>query len=299
MRAIVRNTTKAEEVLPVEDERLELVLGDLSKEADLDKACEGVDAGAIWCATGFSDAGSFWQKIRGLWGVVVQPKKSVDIAGIGGLTRALQQQAPPSNSARFVMLSSAGVTRPSWGDAKKEEFAGAADIPIVRLNPFNILNKKCDAEAALRASGMPYSIVRPCGLNDDWPEGRPVLSQGDLAVGRCNRRDVAGTLVQALRCTEATGKTFEMLSLTGYPKPRSLSTAFSRLVPDADGPVDPKVAAAQYALLQQLLPGEIQDPTVLEMGVKYEEVDSGAVAAREKGSPATAREQGVAASVQG
>ena len=59
------------------------------------------------------------------------------------------------------------------------------------------------------------------------------------------------------------------------------------------------IPAAQYALLQQLLPGEIQDPTVLEMGVKYEEVDSGAVAARKKGSPATAREQGVAASVQG
>ena len=44
------------------------------------------------------------------------------------------------------MLSSAGVTRPSWSDDKKTKRAGAADIPIVRLNPGGILGLKCDAE---------------------------------------------------------------------------------------------------------------------------------------------------------
>jgi uncharacterized protein YbjT (DUF2867 family) len=60
------------------------------------------------------------------------------------------------------------VTRPSWSDEKKAQLENAADIPIVRLNPFDILNKKCEAEQILRDSGLPYSIVRPCGLNDDW-----------------------------------------------------------------------------------------------------------------------------------
>jgi hypothetical protein len=141
------------------------------------------------------------------------------------------------------MLSSAGVTRPSWSDDKKTKMAGAADIPIVRLNPGGILGLKCDAEQvwvcvhmigvfnlssdfcvkevagllffwpcfhllhvhgwscmnahgcghammkltsfffnflssqALRDSDLPYCIVRPCGLNEDWAPGRPVLSQ--------------------------------------------------------------------------------------------------------------------------
>ena len=44
------------------------------------------------------------------------------------------------------MCSSAGVTRPSWGDEKKLRYPGAADIPIVKLNPFNILNIKKDGE---------------------------------------------------------------------------------------------------------------------------------------------------------
>ena len=44
------------------------------------------------------------------------------------------------------MCSSAGVTRPSWPEDKKIRYPGAADIPIVRLNPFNILNIKKDGE---------------------------------------------------------------------------------------------------------------------------------------------------------
>ena len=51
------------------------------------------------------------------------------------------------------MLSSAGVTRPSWDDKKKAELDGAAEIPIVRLNPFGILGIKAESEEKLRQSG--------------------------------------------------------------------------------------------------------------------------------------------------
>ena len=38
---------------------------------------------------------------------------------------------------------------------------GSADIPIVRLNPLNILGVKREGEESLRETGVPYTIVRP------------------------------------------------------------------------------------------------------------------------------------------
>ena len=54
---------------------------------------------------------------------------------------------------------------------------------------------------------------------------------------------------------------------------------------------------ATYYALQQCLPGEEQDPTKLEMGRTYEQVDSGEVAARDRGAAPTARERKVASGV--
>ena len=48
--------------------------------------------------------------------------------------------------------------------------------------------------------------MRPCGLNDNHPAGsRPLFSQGDVAVGRINRKDVAKLLVDCLAAPAATG----------------------------------------------------------------------------------------------
>lgn len=61
----------------------------------------------------------------------------------------------------FVLISSAGAER----NAKIENEADRkAEIPIVQLNPGGILNWKYKAETYLRASGLPYTIVRACGL---------------------------------------------------------------------------------------------------------------------------------------
>merc|ERR1711865_1304271 len=88
-----------------------------------------------------------------------------------------------SSYPKVVMLSSAGITRPSWDENKKEKLKGCADIPIVRLNPFGILDIKAESEKKLRKVNedgenlVDYCIVRPCGLNDDWPQGaRPIFS---------------------------------------------------------------------------------------------------------------------------
>jgi uncharacterized protein YbjT (DUF2867 family) len=38
------------------------------------------------------------------------------------------------------------------------------DIPIVQLNPGGVLNYKYDAECTLRASGLPYTVIRCAGV---------------------------------------------------------------------------------------------------------------------------------------
>ncbi|GJD08412.1 hypothetical protein Gasu2_27160 [Galdieria sulphuraria] len=87
---------------------------------------------------------------------------------------------------RLVVLSSAAVTRLEWNEKQRQIYAGSFNIPIVQLNPGNILNEKRMGEDAVRSSGIPYCIIRATGLNDEHPSGRIVFQQGDTAVGRIN-----------------------------------------------------------------------------------------------------------------
>jgi uncharacterized protein YbjT (DUF2867 family) len=277
--AIVRDEAKAKEVFPTVPANLKIVKCDLTSEIEIETTLKGVDA-AIWCATGFSDSPkvTIIEKIKRLFGAAVMPKKSIDAVGVPAFAKCLNQAGNGGGAddlPKLVMLSSAGVTRPIWDAAMKEKFVGAADIPIVRLNPFGILDIKRESEEKLRRSGTPYCIVRPCGLNDNWPAGsRPVFSQGDVAVGRINRADVADVLVDALTQPEATGKTFEILALSGYPKAVSIGPVLARLVNDKEQ-VSMETIAASYRILQQLLPGEQQASADLAMGQSYEQLDKG------------------------
>lgn len=274
--AVVRNEQKAQELYPDPPANLEIVTCDLAKSEEIQQVMKGCDS-AIWAATGFSDAppANLADRVKKLFGIAFASKQSIDLVGLPALTKCLQNDQ--SGLPKIVMLSSSGVTRPTWSDDKKERFNGAADIPIVRLNPFNILDRKRESEEQLRTLGVNYCIVRPAGLNDDWPSGsRPMLSQGDVAVGRINRKDVATILVDALSSPEATGKTFEAVALAGYPSPRSLGPALSRLKRDTELETLPDdVLFATYSAMQQLLPGERQDSAALAMGQTYEQLDQG------------------------
>ena len=278
VRALVRDREKAAESLPTHP-NLSLFDCDLASDsaaATAREACARAH-GLIWCASGFTSEGM-----------------SLDVKCMQELPSVLKEAGEAD--ARVVMLSSAGVTRTEWAEAKAEALVGASDIPIIRLNPGGILDRKREAEDILRNSGVPYSVVRPTGLKDDWPAGRPILSQGDVAVGRTAPADLARVLVSALSAPGSEGKTFEMFTLAGYPAPSDgLAGAFEALAVDADGPVPEAQVAASYQLLQQLLPGEAQDATRLEMGQTYEQVDSGEVS-RSRGAAATERERALAAS---
>ena len=280
--AIVRDEAKAKEILSSQVKCATLDLA-TAKAEEMREACAGADR-LMWCATGFTDSG-----------------ESLDVRGMTELMPgALESKTSPAEGAPLVvMLSSAGVTRPAWDDAKKARLVGAADIPIINLNPGGILGKKCEAEQLLRDSGLPYTVVRPTGLKfEGWPQGRPIFSQGDVAVGRTNALDLADVLVSALDTPAATGKTFEMFTLAGYPPPRSLDSALSKLALDSAGSLSEEAVTATYSALQQCLPGEEQDATKLEMGRSYEQVDAGVVA-RERGAAPTQRERDLAAGVAG
>lgn len=299
--AMVRDLEKAKEVLEFSEDdtseqqqrqqepRLIITKCDLTSETQIADSLQNCDA-AVWCATGFSESQPvvtdedppFLQTIKRWMGIEppqsTEPptRTSIDAVGIPALAKCfLDKDVAGCDYPKVVMLSSAGVTRPSWDDAKKARFPGSADIPIVRLNPFGILEIKAESENKLRQSGAPYCIVRPAGLNDkDWPAGsRPVFSQGDVAVGRIHRKDVARILADVLSAKEATGKTFEAITLAGYPPADSIAPALKRLKTDVDGLPDDEALDATYATMQQLLPGEKQDSANIALGQTYEQMD--------------------------
>lgn len=283
--AMVRSLDRAGEVFvnmtAAEKAKVDVQRCDLTDEKAIAMALEGCDA-AVWCATGFSDAETgLRERIKRLLRIAAAPKKSIDAVGVPAVAKAMLNQdgtsgQPRQATPKVVMLSSAGVTRPSWEDSKKAKYAGCADIPIVRLNPFGILDIKAESEQKLRETGVNYCIVRPCGLNDDWPQGaRPVFSQGDVAVGRINRKDVAKVVVDVLTLPEACDKTFEVIGLAGYPAPREIGPALARLKTDEAGPLAESELEAMYAVMQQMLPGERQDAAALAMGQTYEQLDRG------------------------
>jgi len=278
VRALARDMDKAKEafadVLVKAGDRLCLIQCDAGDEKALMEACEGADA-AVWCVSSGAGGGPLEQAAYFLESAF--NLQSAEERGLAALGKAFAPAAPGAGSPQVVMVSSAAVTRPAWSEEKRQRLAGCADIPIVRLNPFGILDKKRVTEDVLRNSGVRYTVVRPVGLNDQGPPGRPLLVQGDVAVGRISRADLAELIVQLLTEPEASGKTFETLAVAGYSKSEDYSKVLAKLRRDDDPrPLDEAAVAATYDVLQQLLPGKKQDSAALAMGQSYEQLDTGA-----------------------
>jgi len=108
---------------------------------------------------------------------------------------------------QFIMISSAGVTRPGRPGINLEE-----EPPAVRMNDQlgGILTWKLRGEDAVRESGVPYTILRPCALTEE-PGGQAlVFEQGDNIRGRVSREDIAQLCVQLLEQPQACSLTFEV-----------------------------------------------------------------------------------------
>jgi uncharacterized protein YbjT (DUF2867 family) len=170
---------------------VEVVTGDLRNPATLAPAL--ANASYVISAAG-STGGEFFGDNR--------PEK-VDFEG----TRNLATAARAAGVRHVCLVSSMGVTH--------------SDHPLnKRLN--NIFDWKLKGEAALRASGVGYTIVRPGGLRDE-PGGRQGVKamQGDTLEneGTIPRADVAAACIAALTTEAAQGVTFELIGAPGTPPP--------------------------------------------------------------------------------
>lgn len=126
----------------------------------------------------------------------------IDYHGIEALALAAKQ----AGVKHFVLVSSMGVTNP--------------DHLLNRILD-GLMRWKLAGESALRASGVPYTVVRPGALKDGpGGEGLRVM-QGDPrdVVGQIARADVAAVTVHALGRAEAMMKTLEVLGDPSVPLP--------------------------------------------------------------------------------
>jgi uncharacterized protein YbjT (DUF2867 family) len=72
------------------------------------------------------------------------------------------------------------------------------------------IEAKAEADRALAASGLDFTIVRPGRLTDDSGTGRVAVGP-EIGYGEVARDDVAATLAAVLNAPNTVGKTFDLL----------------------------------------------------------------------------------------
>lgn len=130
---------------------------------------------------------------------------------------------------QFILVSSAGVTRPGRPGLNLDE-----EPPAVRLNDQlgGILTWKLKGEDSLRASGIPYTIIRPCALTEE-PGGKELIfEQGDNIKGKISRDDVAEICVRSLYQSNACNITLEVKAGENSANDINWQQLFSNLQPD-------------------------------------------------------------------
>jgi uncharacterized protein YbjT (DUF2867 family) len=204
VRALVRNPDKARQLPP----EAQVVIGDVTRPDTLPGAVDGADA--VVCTLGSDGTGRLGAE-------------SVDYGGVRNVLDALG-----SRTARIALLTAIGVTN--------------------RTGAYNRATQVHDwkrrSERLVRASGLPYTIVRPGWFDYNRPdEHRLVLLQGDTrqagdpSDGVIARRQIAEVLVRSLGSDHAMRKTFELIAVAG-PAPDDFDALFAPLDADPQGALD-------------------------------------------------------------
>ncbi|MBO3457523.1 CIA30 family protein [Aetokthonos hydrillicola Thurmond2011] len=130
---------------------------------------------------------------------------------------------------QFVLISSAGVTRPGRPGINLDE-----EPPAVRLNDQlgGILTWKLRGEDSLRESEIPYVIIRPCALTEEAGGKELIFEQGDNIRGKISRDDVAELCIQALEQTKVYNVTFEVKEQENSARSTELQNLFTRVQAD-------------------------------------------------------------------
>lgn len=95
---------------------------------------------------------------------------------------------------RYVMVSAMGAEPGVEGDEVFDVY----------------LRAKFEADEALRASDLVWTVIRPGRLTNDEPTGRVSLGE-NLERGSVTRADVAHVLAAAIGATNTTGKTLDLV----------------------------------------------------------------------------------------
>jgi uncharacterized protein YbjT (DUF2867 family) len=185
-----------------------VVVADVTRPDTLSVAVEGVDA--VVFTLGSDGAGKVGAE-------------TVDYGGVRNVLGALGARI-----ARIALMTSIGVTN------RTGEYNRATEAH----------DWKRRSERLVRASGLPYTIVRPGWFDYNTPdEHRLVLLQGDThqagdsSDGVIARRQIAEILVRSLGSDHALRKTFELVATTG-PAPHDFDALFAALDADPEGALD-------------------------------------------------------------
>jgi uncharacterized protein YbjT (DUF2867 family) len=204
VRALVRDRRKARSLQP----DAEVVVGDLTRPETLPAAVAGMDA--VVFTHGSEGAG----------------KAGAEGVDYGGVCNVLKALGP--RRARISLMTSIGVTNRA---SAYNRSTGGHDW-------------KRRSERLVRASGLPYTIVRPGWFDyNAADEHKLVLLQGDKrhagdpSDGAVARRQIAEVLVHALRSDRALRKTFELISARG-DAPKDFDALFAPLDADPPGALD-------------------------------------------------------------
>ena len=176
--ALVR---KEEYRAELEDRGAEVRLLDIEQQgaADFASAFDGCDA-VVFAAGGGPDGN-------------IERKRTVDLEGSLKSIEGARQ----AGIKRFVQISAIGVDDPVAGDA--------GDVWSAYVEA------KRDADAALRASGLDWTILRPGRLTDDPATGRVSLG-GDVSRGDVTRADVAAVAAAVLDVEGTIGKQWNLVN---------------------------------------------------------------------------------------
>jgi uncharacterized protein YbjT (DUF2867 family) len=204
VRALVRTPAKARQLAA----QAQVIIGDVTRADTLRGTVNGVDA--IVFTLGSNGLGKVGAE-------------TVDYGGVRNVLGALS-----SPKVRIALMTAIGVTD--------------------RTGRYNRTTEAHDwkrrSERLVRASGLPYTIVRPGWFDYNAPDQhRLVLLQGDRrhagdpSDGVIARRQIAEVLVHSLRSDQALRKTFEVVAETG-PAPDDLDALFASLDADPEGGLD-------------------------------------------------------------
>jgi uncharacterized protein YbjT (DUF2867 family) len=177
VRGLIRNPDQADDLRAV---GVEPVIADLESESDIASAIRGADAVvfAAGAGPGSGDA----------------RKRTVDFGGAVKLVEA----AKAEGVSRYLIVSSMGADKaPEDGS----EGFGA------------YLQAKFEADEAVRASGLDYTIVRPGGLTDEPGTGLVTIAE-HTDRGEIPRADVAAVFVACLDTPSTIGQSFDLISGT-------------------------------------------------------------------------------------